>query len=111
MRAPPHLANWLCIHRYEGSWPDPGAPYYGGLQMDLPFQQAYGAWLLRHKGTANHWTPLEQIWTAERARRARGFYPWPNTAPGLRPALTRGTPVATTASRPRRRLAVVVLSS
>ena len=77
---PPHLANWLCIHRHEGSWTDPGAPYYGGLQMDLPFQQAYGAWLLRRKGTANHWTPLEQIWTAERARRARGFYPWPNTA-------------------------------
>ena len=77
---PPHLTNWLCIHHYEGSWTDPGAPYYGGLQMDISFQRAYGAWLLRHKGTADHWTPLEQIWTAEHARRARGFYPWPNTA-------------------------------
>ncbi|HKI91107.1 MAG TPA: hypothetical protein VJ986_02295 [Gaiellaceae bacterium] len=77
---PPHLANWLCIHHYEGSWSDPGAPYYGGLQMDISFQRAYGPWLLQHKGTANHWTPLEQIWTAERGRRARGFYPWPNTA-------------------------------
>jgi hypothetical protein len=77
---PPHLGAWLCIHRYEGSWQDAGAPYYGGLQMDLSFQRAYGGWLLRSKGTADHWTPLEQIWTAVKAKRARGFYPWPNTA-------------------------------
>ena len=78
---PPHLRAWLCIHRYEGSWTDPGAPYYGGLQMDLGFQRHYGAWLLRTKGTADHWLPLEQIWVAERAHRSgRGFYPWPNTA-------------------------------
>jgi hypothetical protein len=37
--------------------------------------------LLRRKGTADHWTPLEQIWVAEHAYRSgRGFYPWPNTA-------------------------------
>jgi hypothetical protein len=77
---PPNLQAWLCIHRHEGSWVDDGAPYYGGLQMDISFQRAYGSWLLRRKGTANHWTPLEQIWTAEKARRSRGFYPWPNTA-------------------------------
>jgi len=78
---PPHKTSWLCIHRYEGSWTDPGAPYYGGLQMDLSFQRAYGSYLLRWKGTAEHWTPLEQMWVAERAHRAgRGFYPWPNTA-------------------------------
>lgn len=77
---PAHLHAWLCIHRYEGSWTDPLPPYYGGLQMDLGFQRAYGHWLLRRKGTANNWTPLEQIWTAERAHRARGFYPWPRTA-------------------------------
>lgn len=78
---PPHRSNWLCIHRYEGAWTDPNAPYYGGLQMDLSFQRRYGRELLRRKGTANHWTPLEQIWVAERARRSgRGFYPWPNTA-------------------------------
>ena len=78
---PPNLGAWLCIHRYEGSWTDDGAPYYGGLQMDLGFQRHYGGGLLRTKGTANHWTPLEQIWVAERARRAgRGFLPWPNTA-------------------------------
>ncbi|MBX5473463.1 MAG: hypothetical protein IRZ20_00425 [Thermoleophilia bacterium] len=77
---PPFLEAWLCIHRHEGAWNDPGAPYYGGLQMDLSFQRAYGAWLLRRKGTADHWTPLEQIWTAVRAHRARGFAPWPRTA-------------------------------
>jgi hypothetical protein len=78
---PPHLAGWLCIHRYEAAWRDPNAPYYGGLQMDLSFQSQYGASLLRRKGTANHWTRFEQMWVAERAHRAgRGFYPWPNTA-------------------------------
>jgi hypothetical protein len=77
---PPHRRQWLCIHRYEGSWDDPRAPYYGGLQMDREFQSTYGPDLLRRKGTADHWTPLEQMWVAERAYRTRGFWPWPNTA-------------------------------
>jgi hypothetical protein len=77
---PPHKRQWLCIHRYEGSWADPNPPYYGGLQMDLGFQATYGGALLRAKGTADHWTPLEQMWVAERAFRTRGFWPWPNTA-------------------------------
>ncbi|HEU5476758.1 MAG TPA: hypothetical protein VFU64_02895 [Gaiellaceae bacterium] len=77
---PPNFGGWLCIHRYEGSWSDSGAPYWGGLQMDLSFQATYGRWLLRHKGTADHWSPLEQIWVAVRASRTRGFSPWPNTA-------------------------------
>jgi hypothetical protein len=77
---PPALNAWLCIHHYEGSWTDPGSPYWGGLQMDLSFQARYGGWLLRHKGTADHWSPLEQIWVAVRASRTRGFSPWPNTA-------------------------------
>jgi hypothetical protein len=78
---PPHRLQWLCIQRYEASWTDPNPPYYGGLQMDLSFQRAYGAHLLQRKGTADNWTPLEQMWVAERAHRAgRGFYPWPNTA-------------------------------
>ena len=80
-RRPPHLRAWRCIHRYEGSWKDPHAPYYGGLQMDLAFQRTYGRMLLRTKGTANRWTRFEQMWVAERAlRRGRGFHPWPNTA-------------------------------
>jgi hypothetical protein len=78
---PPRRSAWLCIHRYEGAWKDPNPPYYGGLQMDLSFQRAYGRDLLRKKGTADRWTPLEQMWVAERAYRSgRGFYPWPNTA-------------------------------
>ena len=77
---PPQLRGWSCIHRYEGSWSDSGGPYYGGLQMDLSFQATYGSWLLRHRGTADHWSPLEQIWTAVRAWRVRGFSPWPSTA-------------------------------
>jgi hypothetical protein len=77
---PPHLSQFLCIHHYEGSWTDTGAPYYGGLQMDVGFQQHYGGWLYAQKGTANHWSPLEQIWTAEKALKSRGFWPWPNTA-------------------------------
>jgi hypothetical protein len=78
---PPHRSGWFCIHRFEGAWTDPNAPYYGGLQMDLSFQRRYGRELLRRKGTANHWTPLEQMWVAERAHRSgRGYYPWPNTA-------------------------------
>jgi hypothetical protein len=79
--SPPRMKAWLCIHRFEGSWKDPDSPYYGGLQMDMGFQRTYARGLLLRKGTADHWTPLEQIWTAERAYRAgRGFYPWPNTA-------------------------------
>jgi hypothetical protein len=78
---PPHRSGWLCIQRHEGAWKDPNPPYYGGLQMDISFQRTYGRELLRRKGTAENWTPLEQMWVAERAHRSgRGFYPWPNTA-------------------------------
>ena len=78
---PPHKGAWLCINRYGGRWTDSGAPYYGGLQMDYGFMSTYGHELLRQKGTADHWTPLEQMWVAERAyHTGRGFYPWPNTA-------------------------------
>lgn len=78
---PPHKRALLCIHRYEATWNDPNPPYYGGLQMDRTFMKMYGARLLRMKGPASNWTPLEQLWVAERALRAgRGFYPWPRTA-------------------------------
>jgi hypothetical protein len=78
---PPHKAAWLCIHHFEGSWHDGGDPYWGGLQMDRGFMSTYAAGVLLHKGWANHWTPLEQMWVAERAfKSGRGFYPWPNTA-------------------------------
>ena len=78
---PPFESAWRCIQRHEGRWNDPNAPYYGGLQMDIRFQRTYGADLLRRKGTANNWTPVEQMWVAVRAHRSgRGFWPWPNTA-------------------------------
>jgi Transglycosylase-like domain len=83
---PPHASAWRCIKRYEShprmGWrTETGNGYYGGLQMDLRFQRRYGSNLLRRKGTADRWTPLEQMWVAERALRSgRGFFPWPNTA-------------------------------
>lgn len=78
---PPHKNAWLCIHHYEGSWRDPSPPYWGGIQMDRSFMRSYGGFLYRLKGTADHWSPLEQMWAGERALRAgRGFTPWPNTA-------------------------------
>jgi hypothetical protein len=78
---PPHKGGWLCIHHYEGSWSDSGDPYWGGLQMDRGFMRTYAPPVLLHRGWANRWTPLEQMWVAERAHRSgRGYYPWPNTA-------------------------------
>jgi hypothetical protein len=79
---PPHVRQWQCIHHFEGSWTaNTGNGYYGGLQMDIQFQRTYAPPVLRAKGTANRWSPLEQMWVAEKAHRSgRGFYPWPNTA-------------------------------
>jgi len=75
-------SGWLCIHNYEGAWnANTGNGYYGGLQMDYSFMATYGADLLRSKGTADHWTPQEQMAVAEKAKNSgRGYYPWPNTA-------------------------------
>jgi hypothetical protein len=83
---PPHERAWLCLHAHErhpamGWRTRTGNGFYGGLQMDWRFMATYGARLLRTKGTADRWSPLEQMWVAERAYRAgRGFYPWPNSA-------------------------------
>ena len=78
---PPHKRGWLCIHRFEGGWSDSGDPYWGGLQMDRGFMRTYAPASLLRKGWANRWTPLEQMWVAERAHRSgRGYGPWPNTA-------------------------------
>lgn len=78
----PHLSAWLCIHRGEGAWnSNTGNGYFGGLQMDESFMATYGGALLRLKGTADRWLPVEQLWTAEYAYESgRGFTPWPNTA-------------------------------
>jgi hypothetical protein len=71
---------FLCVHQHEGSWTDPGLPYFGGLQLDLDFQRAYGPEFLRHFGPANHWPRSVQLAVAIRGWIARGFQPWPNTA-------------------------------
>ena len=79
--AVPYYNEWMCIHRGEGAWNDPNAPYYGGLQMDMQFQRTYGWQALQKWGTADNWHPLTQMWVAEKARASgRGFYPWPTTA-------------------------------
>jgi hypothetical protein len=72
---------FLCVHGFEGSWSDPNAPYWGGLQMDTDFMAAYGGEFLRAFGTANNWTPVMQLATAERAYLSgRGWAPWPQTS-------------------------------
>jgi hypothetical protein len=77
---PPHEQEWRCLQRYEGSWRDAWDPYWGGLQMDKTFMRQYAPRFLLRRGWANRWTPVEQMWVAERALRAgRGFYPWPHT--------------------------------
>jgi hypothetical protein len=75
----PLEVGFLCIHRYEGSWRDPGLPYFGGLQMDLDFQRAYGREYLRHFGTADRWPVSVQLAVAIHGWIHRGYSPWPNT--------------------------------
>jgi hypothetical protein len=72
------LRSALCIHRFEGSWRDPGAPYYGGLQFDLPTW--YGSGGGRY-AKYPHWaTPTQQLIVAYRLWRRAGWAPWPNTS-------------------------------
>lgn len=74
--------NFTCIHHYEGAWnANTGNGYYGGLQMDIDFQNSYGAEFKRLWGTADNWPAWAQIQAARRAYDSgRGFNPWPNTA-------------------------------
>jgi hypothetical protein len=78
----PLMGEFLCIHRFEGSWSaNTGNGYYGGLQMDYPFMRRYGSAELARWGTADSWPASVQISVAERAYRSgRGFWPWPNSA-------------------------------
>jgi len=74
------VLDFECVHRFEGSWSDRGAPYWGGLQFDRSFMATYGGRLLQQHGTADHWSPAQQIATAIVAHASRGFEPWPVTA-------------------------------
>lgn len=70
-----------CVHEHEGSWiANTGNGYYGGLQMDADFERAYGSTFVDRWGHAHAWPVWAQLIAAERARRVRGFSPWPNTA-------------------------------
>ena len=75
---------WLpgawCVHRYEGSWTDPGGPYWGGMQLNWAFMAHYGGWSLRHLGTADHWPVKTQLLVAYRGWKVQGWGAWPNTA-------------------------------
>jgi hypothetical protein len=81
----PRLVAWLknaflCIHHHEGSWRDSGYPYWGGLQEDRNFMEAYGPEFLARWGTADHWPIWAQLLSGARAYASgRGFGPWPNT--------------------------------
>lgn len=74
------VAALMCIHSHEGSWTDPGYPYWGGLQMDINFMKAYGPEFYDKYGTADHWPVADQLVAGERGVAARGYAPWPNTA-------------------------------
>lgn len=84
-----NIGHWICIHKYEGAWTsNTGNGYYGGLQMNWDFMSAYGPPVLGFKtaeamfaakGTADKWTPAEQMAVAEYARKSRGYGPWPTT--------------------------------
>lgn len=80
----PYTYGWLldalCVHRGEGSWTDPDAPYWGGLQMDMSFQASYGPEWLSTLGTADHWEPYKQLIAGYRAWLTRGWCPWPVTS-------------------------------
>ena len=69
----------LCIHSHEGAWNDHGAPYWGGLQMDINFMRAYGPSYYRRWGTADNWPVWAQLSAGRRGYYARGWSPWPNT--------------------------------
>jgi Transglycosylase-like domain len=73
--------DWICIHNYEGDWnANTGNGYYGGLQMDYDFMQAYGGEFLQRWGTADNWPVWAQVTAANRAKYSYGYSPWPNTA-------------------------------
>ena len=73
--------DWLCIHQGEGAWnSNTGNGYYGGLQMDIPFQTSYNPRAYAAYGTADNWPVADQIVAARRAYAVRGYSPWPMTA-------------------------------
>lgn len=70
-----------CVRSKEGGLTsvNPAGPYYGWYQTDPDFQRTYGREFVRAYGHGI-WPARAQILTAYRGWRARGWYPWPNTA-------------------------------
>ncbi len=69
-----------CVHLREGSWTDPGAPYFGGFQMGYWFMETYAPRRFAVAGTADHWTIWHQMGVVRRVVRSSGWGQWPNTA-------------------------------
>jgi len=80
----PIIDGLLCIHGYEGAWDAVSATvptYYGGLQMDATFEEAYGPDVLAYRGGhANTWPRHDQLMVAVRGYKVRGYTPWPTAA-------------------------------
>ena len=49
--SPVWLDQALCVHRHEGSWRDPRAPYYGGMQFHLSTWKRAGGRGYPHRAT------------------------------------------------------------
>lgn len=74
---------WECISYWESThdWamepPQSGGAYWGGLQMNIDFMNAYGGDMIRkYHGYANLWSKHDQEVVAERAYAVRGSEPW-----------------------------------
>jgi len=80
----PIIDGLKCIHTYEGAWNAVSATvptYYGGLQMEASFEEAYGADVLAYRGGhANTWSRHDQLMVGVRGYRVRGYTPWPAAA-------------------------------
>ncbi len=80
----PIIDGLKCIHTYEGAWDSVSETvptYYGGLQMDASFEEAYGADVLAYRGGhANEWPRHDQLMVGVRGYEVRGYTPWPTAA-------------------------------
>jgi hypothetical protein len=68
---PPHYRMWMCVHHQEHTaWNDPNPPYLGGLQLGTGwFVPHYLSRVPHPPGLPHQWSPLQQMWFAERAYR------------------------------------------
>ena len=96
-RRQPVLDGLRCIHQYEGPWnavSDSSPTYYGGLQMDRSFEQAYGDDVLAAYGgtDANGWSAHDQLMVGHARLSQRRLHPVAEHRRGVRPALRAAPP-------------------